>query len=201
MNCETDFVARNLDFQDLVSRVVNTSLSTVTTIPAAPESLSVQFQDATELNSLAASNGRYHTLKDLIAEGIGHFGENIVISRGCVMSTGRGAIISYVYNNSTSGGGMDVGSYATLLHLLPSGSSSLDPELVASLGRRLGQHIIGMNPRAIHPGNEAGDRSEESALVTQPLLSDSSVEVGEWLESHNLQMTKFVRYALGETQD
>ena len=151
---------------------------------------------------MAPTDGQHETMNDLLVEGIRQFGENIVVTRGCVMSASEGTIFSYVYNNnsSSSADGNNVGSYAALLHVLPSSNSNLDPKLFASVGHKLGQHIVGMNPEVIHPGNEAEDEPEKSVLITQPLLSDSSVQVGAWLESHGVQVTKFVRFALGESQ-
>ena len=157
MNCETDFVARNSGFQELVSNVVNSSLNSLTGVPTAPESPSVHFKSAAELLSLAPTNGQHETVNDLLVEGIRQFGENIVIARGCVMNASAGTVFSYVYNNNSNKpvDGNDVGSYAALLHLLPNNNSNLDPELFASVGHKLGQHIVGMNPQVVHPGNKA----------------------------------------------
>ena len=202
MNCETDFVARNSGFQQLVANVVHSSLDSVTGVPPTPEPSSVQFKSAAELLSVAPTNGQCESVNELLVDGIREFGENIVIARGCLMSANEGTIFSYVYNNNsaTSAESHAVGSYAALLHLLPSSDGSIDPEVFSSVGHKLSQHIVGMNPQVVHPGNKAKGEPEKSALVTQPLLSDSSVKVGAWLESHGVQVTNFVRFALGETQ-
>ena len=43
--------------------------------------------------------GKHATLGDFVAENIGHFGENISLSRGCLMSSNDGILSSYVYNS------------------------------------------------------------------------------------------------------
>ena len=46
-----------------------------------------------------------------------------------------------------------------------------------------------------------GDSSETTVLVDQGYLLDQTVTVGEWLKSHDTQVTSFIRFALGETAE
>ena len=163
MNCETDFVARNSGFQQLVSNVVHSSLDSIAGIPPAPESSFVQFKSTAELLSVVPTNGQHENVNELLVDGIREFGENIVIARGCLMSANEGTIFSYVYNNNSasSADGNAVGSYAALLHLLPDSDRSIDPEVFASVGHKLSQHIVGMSPQVVRPGNEAEGEPEK----------------------------------------
>ena len=137
------------------------------------------------------------TVADLIAEAVGQLSENIVLARGCTMRASEGLICPYVYNSMPLYANM--GTYAALVHLLPTGHSehSLERNLEdrLALGCQIGQHIVGMNPASVHPQE---GREESEALTAQNFVLDSSVCVADMLSSNNVQVTKFVRYALGE---
>lgn len=65
------------------------------------------------------------------------------------------------------------------------------PELKV-LGKQLCQHIVGANPKSIEEGSDT--------LVNQHFLFDGSVTVGDLLQKNSVQVTRFVRYALGDKE-
>ena len=202
MNCETDFVARNEKFQALVSLVTRAALEQY-----SPRLLTTTDMPSTDhltrdsISQIVVSNSNADTKKiaDIVADTVGRLSENIVINRGCTFGASKGLLCSYVYNQvcQPPEGGVSMGTYAALVHLLPqSGNDGFDDDekSLSSLGRQICQHVIGMNPSTILPGgNEDGE-----SLVQQNFVLDSSVTVGELLQRNGVKVTKFVRYALGE---
>lgn len=197
MNCETDFVARNEKFQSLVSSVTETTLGLSTTGPPSTAPLSIGRLMRDDIMPLPVQGGQ--TVGDLVAQAVGNLGENLVISRGCVMAASKGVLCGFVYNNMASAeSAVNMGTYGALLHLLPNtGEDFSDSEPVQTLGNRICQHIVGMNPEVVKLGNK-GVKDPSKALLSQEYLLDQSVTVGDLLEENKAKATKFVRYSLGE---
>lgn len=139
------------------------------------------------------------TMGDLVAQVVGNLGENLVISRGCVMAASRGLLCGFVYNNmAPAESAVAMGTYGALLHMLPNtGEEFSDPESVQMLGNRLCQHIVGMNPEVVKLGSK-GVKDPSKALLSQEYLLDQATTVGDLLEKNKAKVTKFVRYSLGE---
>lgn len=199
VNCETDFVARNDAFKSLVSMTTQATMEhgspkllTTTDHP------SVNYLTTDSILSIdARSDG---SVADLVAKTVGHLSENIVIQRGCVLSVAKGTICSLAYNSvSSPGEPVGMGTYAALVHLLPTDArTDLAPDLVRVLGNRLCQHVIGASPQAVYPG---GSVDGSQALVEQNFVLDESRKVGDMLKESGVEVTTFIRYALGETED
>lgn len=134
---------------------------------------------------------------DQVAKTVGHLQEKIAIARGCTLCCSDGLLCAHVYNNHTPQAGINqIGKYGVILHMTGGGSESLtsrddEPELKI-LGKQLCQHIVGANPKSIEEGSDN--------LVTQCFLFDGSVTVGDLLHKNSVQVTRFVRYALGERE-
>jgi elongation factor Ts len=187
VNCETDFVAKNENFQSLVSTVTHT-LFAHRPFPA--------HLTAEDLAKLEDSEGK--SLSDAVAGSVGRLGENLVLQRGCLLSSGEeGMVCGHVYNNVVPQGDVAMGKYAALLHITPTRGSFEDEDAIAMLGQDLGQHIIGINPEVINEGDN-GVSDPTKVLTKQGFVLDESRIVGDMLNENNAQVTQFVRYALGE---
>lgn len=196
LNCETDFVARTEKFQSLLGTAIRAILHQKSPpILDTTNFPSVDFLTQDVMKTVETE--RKSTVADLIAEAVGQLSENIVLTRGCTMSVSEGLICPYVYNSvPLHPGGM--GTYAALVHLLPTEHRDLfehNLEARFELGCQLGQHIVGMNPTSVHPQE---GREESEALLGQNFVLDSSIRVADMLSRDYVQVTKFVRYALGE---
>lgn len=197
VNCETDFVAKNDQFQSLVSTVTHGLFSHQPT-PAEVDqtTLSSTFLTAEELGKLETSD--QVVLGDAVASAVGHLGEKLVLQRGCLLSSSKeGLLCGQAYNNLLPEGDIAVGKYAALLHLVPIRGPFEDCEAIEKLGCNLGQHIIGMNPEVVNEGDK--NISDSSKVLTkQTFVLDDTVNIGDMLREHGAQVTGFVRYALGE---
>ena len=198
MNCETDFVARNEKFQTLLSSVTEAALGLSTAGPSSDTPLSVGRLTRNDIMPLCVQGER--TVGDLVAQAVGHLGENLVVSQGCVMAASKGLLCGFVYNNMASTeSAVAMGTYGALLHMLPdAGEEFSNPESIQTLGNRICQHIVGMNPEVVKLGSK-GVKDPSKVLLSQEYLLDQSMTVGDLLEKNKAKVTKFVRYSLGES--
>ena len=201
VNCETDFVARNEKFQSLLSAVTEAALTQSRSGPTSNTPLSIGRLTKDDILPLSVIGGQ--TVHDLVAQMVGHLGENLVVSRGCVMAASKGLLTGYVYNNIASAElAVTMGTYGALLHMLPAGGGDAgeeftDPDAIRMLSSKVCQHVIGMNPEVMKLGSN-GVNDAGRALLSQEFLLEPSLTVGDLLEKNKVKVTKFVRYALGE---
>lgn len=69
------------------------------------------------------------------------------------------------------------------------------------LGRRLGQHVVGMAPLSVgslddEPGGEA-----ETKMLSQPYLLDPSITLGQYVQPQGVSVVDFVRFECGEGEE
>lgn len=205
MNCETDFVAKNQDFLHFVSQTTEAILNHLKLHPLPTSSvspLSIQHVTHQSLITMVTVSDKHGSLGDLMAENIGCFGENISFSRACLMSASTGLVSTYIYNKTVlPGSDIAMGKYGSLVHLKLANSKNFNSLEANEIGRKLGQHIVGMNPQCLEQVvNEKGVACEDDskALLQQTFLIDNNVTVGEWLRSYDISVTDFIRYGVGE---
>jgi elongation factor Ts len=215
VNSETDFVARNNDFQALVRGV-----------------LAVALDHAPQVDAETALGARYPgggTVSEAIANAIATIGENMTLRRAAGLSVGKGAIGSYVHNSVTDG----LGRIGVIVALESAGSVD---ELKA-FGRMVAMHVASANPQAIDPAGldpaaierekgvlaekakaqgkpanviekivESGLRTfyKEVCLLDQGFIFDDKKSVAQALKEAEakagapIKIAGFVRFALGE---
>jgi elongation factor Ts len=123
VNSETDFVARNKDFQSFVQTVSQLALN-----------------GDGELESLKEADfpGSRRTVEEELTYLISTIGENIVLRRIKRLSTGEGGVFSYVHNALGPG----IGKIGVLVTL----ASSASADQLAGLGKQLAMHVAAANP-------------------------------------------------------
>jgi elongation factor Ts len=126
VNSETDFVARNDQFQAFVREAAKIAL----------------MGDGT-LSSLEAARfpGSTTTIKDRLQELIATIGENMTLRRVEKREVKQGFIATYVHGAVSEG----LGKIGVLVAL----DSKGDATLLGTLGRQIAQHIAAMNPLAL----------------------------------------------------
>jgi elongation factor Ts len=128
VNSETDFVARNEQFQGLVKMIADVALDT-----------------GTDVEAIKAGKVGDLTVNDAVNSAIATIGENMTLRRAQSISVTAGAIGSYVHNAVSEG----LGRIAVLVGLESSGQKD---ELTA-LGRQLAMHVAASKPLALDPGS------------------------------------------------
>ena len=203
VNCETDFVARNDKFHNLVSTIIRSTQKHLSPKLLNTTNLaSIDFLTSDSILNITDKERGGDTVADQIAEVVGHLQEKIAVPRGCALCCTNGLLCGHAYNNdSVQQGNIQMGTYGAILHLV--GDDTAEPLSgrsdftdLKTLGKRICQHIVGVNPQTVEESS-----SEGQALVNQPFLFDDSVTVGDLLQKNHVQVTRFVRYALGEKQD
>lgn len=126
VNSETDFVARNETFQQLVRHVAGLA-------PGARG-------DVEALKKMVVSaSGR--TVADEITQAIAVIGENLSLRRTAFLEVPEGLVAGYVHNQVAVG----LGKLGVLVGL----ASKAAPAALAELGKQLAMHVAAANPQAV----------------------------------------------------
>ena len=128
VNSETDFVARNEDFQKLARDIAAVALKAGT-------------DDVEAIKAAAYPGGG--TVADALTNAIATIGENMTLRRAALVSVEQGAIGQYVHNS--------VGDGLGKIGVLVAVESKGDPAVVATLARQLAMHVASASPLALDP--------------------------------------------------
>ncbi len=127
VNSETDFVARNEEFQALVKTI---ALVAVEKGAADVEELKKQHYP-----------GDAGTVADAISNAIATIGENMTLRRAASLGVPHGVIGHYVHNSIGEG----LGKIGVIVALESTG----DKDQLADLGRKVAMHVAAANPLAL----------------------------------------------------
>ncbi len=127
LNSETDFVAKNEDFQAVARNIAATALATQGDLDA--------LNNATE-----ASTGK--PVSEVITDNIATIGENLNLRRVANVSVNEGAVVSYIHNAYAD----NIGRIAVLVALESAG----DKAALEQLGKQLAMHIAAMKPESLN---------------------------------------------------
>jgi elongation factor Ts len=209
---ETDFVARNEQFQAFAREAAKVALMGSDTVAALEG---------------AHLPGSQTTVKDRLQELIATIGENMALRRLQTLKVAKGVISTYVHNAVTEG----LGKIGVLVALESEG----DVTTLGPLGRQIAMHVAATNPVALDSAGvdpatveresailreknvgkpdhvmqkivESGLKSyyKEVTLLEQPFVHDPSKTIAQVLKEAESKAGKpvtikgFVRYALGE---
>jgi elongation factor Ts len=144
VNSETDFVAKNEQFQDFVRTVSKLALATGNDIEA--------------LATATYPGGG--TVQEKLTANIATIGENQQLRRAKLVSVNEGAVVSYVHNAAGTG----IGKIGVLVAL----EGSAPVEKIEALGKSLAMHIAAASPLALHEeGLDAALVERERAIAAE----------------------------------
>ncbi|MFN3625635.1 MAG: translation elongation factor Ts [Hyphomicrobium sp.] len=127
VNSETDFVGRNEQFQEMVTKIAS--------ISGAAQG------DVAKL--LAATYpGKKITVEEQVKELIATIGENMNVRRTAALTVKDGVVAAYVHNKIADG----LGKIGVLVALESTG----DKAALEALGRQLAMHIAAANPQVVN---------------------------------------------------
>ena len=151
INAETDFVARNLQFQEFVSQVAEIALT--------------ESGDYDKINNAAMNGGASvdETATNLIAT----IGENISLRRSAAFNVTNGVVASYIHNMVAP----NAGKIGVLVALESDGDSN---ELMTA-GRQLAMHVAAAAPR----WTEIDDVDATVLDKEREILSDQARDSGK----------------------
>ncbi len=125
VNSETDFVARNEQFQDFVRTAAEQALNAGGDVDA--------------LSQAAIQGGA--TVGEDLARLVGTLGENLILRRTAALSVDQGVVAGYVHNQAAPG----LGKIGVLVALQSAG----DAAALADLGKKLAMHVAAAAPAAV----------------------------------------------------
>lgn len=124
VNSETDFVARNDQFQALVMSIANAALSTDGRVGAV---------------KTATIDGK--TVEQSVSDAIATIGENMNLRRSAKVSVDEGVVANYIHSAVAP----NLGKIGVLVGLRSKG----DAEKLRALGRQIAMHVAAANPLAV----------------------------------------------------
>ncbi len=130
VNSETDFVARNPEFQKLVQNIAEVALKTGKT-------------DVAELGKQAYPTGG--SVSEAITNAIAAIGENLTLRRAQALDVLEGVVGQYVHAKATD----SLGRIGVIVSLESKG----DKAVLAKLAREIAMHVASANPQALHAGD------------------------------------------------
>ena len=213
VNSETDFIARNGRFQDLVKDIAN---------------LAVIAKTIDTLKTSKMPSGK--SVEEEIIENIATIGENLTLRRMDILEISEGVIGSYVHNEVLP----NLGKISVLVGLA---SNAKDKAKLEALAKQIAVHVAGNNPQSIDasgldqslvererkvffeksqeegkPDNIIEKMVEgrihkffsEVVLLRQNILFENKLTIAEVIKNAEtelgaaIKITKFIRYELGE---
>jgi elongation factor Ts len=214
VNSETDFVARNEKFQQLVTAVTKAALQ--------------QGEDVTALKQVTVAEFGT-TVEGQLTQLVATIGENMSLRRARRLEVSKGVVVGYVHNALKPG----LGKIGVLIAL----ESAADAASLATLGKQLAMHVAAASPlfldvssvdptaldrerevlkeqaRASGKAENIIDKMvegrirkyyEEVVLVEQIYVIDGESKISKVIDAaakaagHPIALTGFVRFVLGE---
>ena len=128
VNSETDFVARNGQFQGLVKMIAQVALEV-----------------GADIEKIKAAKVGNVTVETAIADAIATIGENMTLRRAASLEVSKGIVSSYVHNAVVDG----AGKMGVIVALELAGKT----DELAVLGKQLAMHVAAANPLALDPAS------------------------------------------------
>ena len=213
VNSETDFVARNEQFQETVTKIVSLA--------------GKAGGDVTKLLAMTYP-GKKITVEEQVKELIATIGENMSLRRTATLQVSEGIVGSYVHSQVAPG----LGKIGVLVALESSGKNA---DELAALARLIAMHVAATNPIALDLAGVPAETLErekailadknqgkppqviekivasglksygkDNCLLEQAYVHDPSKSVTQALKDAEgkaggpIKLTGFVRFALGE---
>ncbi len=151
VNSETDFVARNQDFQKLAADVSQIAMG------------------VSSIDELTTANylGTSMTVAEQVKESIATIGENLNLRRMEKVSVDDGTVATYVHNAVCNG----LGKIGVIVALRSTG----DTEKVSVFGRKVAMHIAATNPLAL----SSDELDQEVIAKERAVYSEQAIASGK----------------------
>ena len=198
INSETDFVAKNAEFQDMVATVAGVALQ------------------ASDLHDLKSRKIGEKTVEDTITDRIATIGENLSLRRMAALE--GESVVAYVHNASAPGMGKigvlvaytggdealarQVAMHVAAINPAALSEADLDPALAEREKAILSEQArdSGKPEQVIEKMIEGRMRKfySENTLLNQPFVVNPDQTVGAAAEQGGMTLTGFVRLEVGE---
>ena len=157
LNAETDFVARNTEFQEFASTLASLALG------------------ADDIDGLSGVDypGTGRNVAEELTHKIATIGENMSLRRMASVSVGSGAVVSYMHNATAAG----LGRIGVLVAL----ESTAGADVLEGLGKQIAMHIAATAPASLSVDDLDKDmvQRERDVLIEQAKASGKPQEIAE----------------------
>ena len=150
VNSETDFVAKNDQFQAFVRTVTGIALEKAT-------------DDVETLKNAAYPGGGI--VADALTANVATIGENQTLRRAKVLTVSQGAVVPYVHNQIAPG----MGKIGVLVAL----ESDAGIDILEPLGKQIAMHIAAAFPQALHADHLDQDMVERERGIARDKAAES----------------------------
>jgi len=151
LNSETDFVARNADFQKAAANFVKLAL------------------EAQDHEALLNAKLDAASVQEKVTNLVATIGENITLRRSARLSVDQGAVVAYVHGAVAD----NVGRIGVLVAL----ESGADKAALEAIGRKVAQHIAATSPLALTDADVPAERVErEKSVLLEQLKEDPKAQ-------------------------
>jgi elongation factor Ts len=150
VNSETDFVAKNDQFQDFVRKTTQVALG-------------MGSDDVEALKGAAYPDGG--TVGDKLTDNVATIGENQQVRRVKHVAVGQGAVVPYMHNAQAA----NLGKIGVLVAL----ESSAPVDVLESLGKQLAMHIAAAFPQALNADGLDPEVIERERKVAREKAAES----------------------------
>ena len=150
VNSETDFVAKNEQFQDFVLKTTETALG-------------VAGDDVDALKSAAYPGGG--TVSDKLTDNVATIGENQQVRRIKSVAVSSGIVVPYVHNAAAT----NLGKIGVLVAL----ESEAGADVLEPLGKQLAMHIAAAFPQALNADGLDADLIERERAIAAEKAAES----------------------------
>jgi len=197
VNCETDFVGKNENFQALAKSI---AAKVVADNPA-------------DVDALLASEIDGKAVKDLVTEAIAKIGENISVRRFVRYESAEGKVYSYIHAGGKigvlvdmKGGDAELGKDVAMQvaaanpqflnrNEVPSSELEHEKDILTEQARNEGKPENIIEKMVLGRINKY---YKEVCLVDQEFIKDGDLTISKLLKSKNADVSRFARFQLGE---
>lgn len=197
VNCETDFVGKNENFQALAKSIAELIVKT----------------NPADVDTLLASEMDGKTVKDIVTEAIAKIGENISVRRFVRYESAEGKVYSYIHGGGKigvlvdmKGGDAELGKDIAMQvaaanpqflnrNEVPDSELEHEKDILTEQARNEGkpENII-----AKMVMGRINKYYKEVCLVDQEFIRDGDLTISKLLKSKNADVARFARFQLGE---
>ena len=197
-NCETDFVARNEEFQDMINNILNNAIGKNT------------------LNEILSSTINERTVNEFLVEKVASIGEKISLRR---MKIINGKYIGFYIHNSASDNLGKIGVAVSLseynetlakqiaMHIAASNPLALSEEHLSDELIKKEQKLFSEQARESGKPEDVIENMvkgklkkfiSEVTLLNQKFVIDPDITIKEILEKNNNSILDYIRFEVGE---
>ena len=197
VNCETDFVGQNENFQELARSIAKHIVET----------------DPADVEALLASEMNGKTVKEIVTEAVANMGENISIRRFVRYESREGEVFSYIHGGGKIGVLVEMKSADAELgkdiamQVAAANPSYMERTEVSNEEIEHEKEVLREQarnegkPEAIIEKMVLGRVNKyykEVCLVDQPFIRDGDISISQLLKSKGAEVIPYSRFQLGE---